>query len=194
MSQRTAPALEFSKIFLAATFLLTGFSPVNAQTKDDAAEATAESRGGKLGVTVEESTLGVRVKTIQADSAATKAGMKIGDIIVQVNNSRVGDKQTLLDSLDAATTAVPVQVVIRRSNANSTLQVSLTPAKAKTPQKDAEDPESADKDKADSTAEELTDAEKLEQMLEEMGELQVQLDILKGKMLELKRDQTAAKQ
>jgi serine protease Do len=48
-----------------------------------------DGRGGQIGVTVEEVAEGVRIEDVDQDSPAAKAGLRSGDLLVEVDGERV---------------------------------------------------------------------------------------------------------
>jgi serine protease Do len=92
---------------------------------------------GRLGVSVESMTPqlaayfgardgGVLVSSVADDSAAKKAGLKAGDVILTVNGARVTDPQALVQELSNAGGEITLGVM--RDRKETTVRATLSPA------------------------------------------------------------------
>jgi S1-C subfamily serine protease len=91
---------------------------------------------GRLGVTVQSLTRdlqdyfgvkngGALVSTVTPDSAASKAGIKAGDVIVSINGRSVGDSDDLIDAIDDIDGEATI--VVMRDKKEMTLKATLRP-------------------------------------------------------------------
>ena len=83
-------------------------------------EATRQHRGPSLGVIPDyasaESTTGVRINGTRPDSPAAKAGLKAGDVIVQLGGMNVRSIYDLKDALAKLQPGQKVTVVVKRGD------------------------------------------------------------------------------
>jgi serine protease Do len=74
---------------------------------------------------------GVNVLEVEDSSAAAKAGLKKGDIILQFNGSEVNSTNELVDQLEEARQKVSIKVKIQRSGVTQEIEIKI-PRKLKT--------------------------------------------------------------
>jgi len=101
---------------------------------------------GMLGVTIQpmtadlaqglglKETRGVAVSSVSPGGPAEKAGMKQGDVILEVNGKRVNDPNELRNTIAAISPGTEVNVKIARSGAEQELKVKLAELDAETAQ------------------------------------------------------------
>lgn len=106
------------------------------------------SRGPRLGITGDEISgqlaeyfgvkqgQGVLVREVLAGSAAEKAGLKAGDVIVRINDDAVNDVGDLRQALSEAESK-EVTVTIIREHREQTLKVTLDEPQRRTPRRSA---------------------------------------------------------
>jgi S1-C subfamily serine protease len=78
-----------------------------------------------LGASVEEAGEGIRVKEVVKDSPAAKAGLKVGDPILELNGKAVRSVRQFLDALKAARPGQTVKLTIVRDGQRRTVEVQL---------------------------------------------------------------------
>jgi serine protease Do len=100
------------------------------------------SEHGRLGVTVQELTpqlaeyfgakQGVLITAVTAESPAGRAGLKAGDVIRQVNGVNVASRSELVRALRDVPDAGETSVGIVRNKQESSVQLTLEPARRRT--------------------------------------------------------------
>ncbi len=71
---------------------------------------------------------GVMVRSVNKNSAAEKAGVKAGDVIVKIDDTTVSSPQQITTALRAARSKGSVTVVVNRRGKEMTMPVTLEPA------------------------------------------------------------------
>jgi membrane-associated protease RseP (regulator of RpoE activity) len=97
----------------------------------------ADAKGGYLGVRVQDITRslmkardlptdeGALVNRVEDDSPADNAGMRRGDVIVEVNRDKVANSNELVDAVRDLKPGSKVDVVVLRDGARKTLRVEV---------------------------------------------------------------------
>ena len=80
---------------------------------------------GFLGVTLDEAEGGAKIGTIQENSAADKAGLKVGDVIVGVNARPIPDPITLMNTLARHKPNETVTIKIKRNGKEEEVKATL---------------------------------------------------------------------
>lgn len=87
-----------------------------------------DGRGSQLGVMVSDlddpKESGVRVDEVDSDSAAGKAGVKAGDIVVEFDGERVRSARQLTRLVQETPAGRQVKLIVRRGNDRQTLDVT----------------------------------------------------------------------
>ncbi|HUT32608.1 MAG TPA: PDZ domain-containing protein [Planctomycetota bacterium] len=78
-----------------------------------------------LGASVEEIVGGIRVREVVKDSPADKAGLQVGDPIVEVDGKPVGTVRQFLDALKAAKPDQTIKLTLDHDGQRETLEVKL---------------------------------------------------------------------
>ncbi len=86
-----------------------------------------------LGIGLDPNATHPMVTSISEDSPAEKAGFKVGDEIVAVNDQDVATKQALIETLKAYKVGDKVDVTIKRNGETKTLEAVLTHSSALSP-------------------------------------------------------------
>lgn len=96
---------------------------------------------GRLGITLEDLDTqlaeyfgvkeGVLVKSVAADSAASKAGLKAGDVITSINGRHVYDSSDITRALDRVETSGEFTLDVTRDRKTQTLKGKLEPREAR---------------------------------------------------------------
>ena len=86
-----------------------------------------DERRACLGVTVQSVIDGLRIGSVMTDSAAEKAGLRAGDVIVKVNSRRVVEHLALLSRIAACRAGDELCVEVRRDGQYRDVQVVLQP-------------------------------------------------------------------
>jgi putative serine protease PepD len=88
----------------------------------------------QLGVSVKKKTassaasefsVGAEVATVEADSAAGKAGIKVGDVITKFNDLAIGEPEQLTAAVREQSAGSSVKITVLRNGAEQTLDVTL---------------------------------------------------------------------
>ncbi|NQT86777.1 PDZ domain-containing protein, partial [bacterium] len=82
-----------------------------------------------LGAPVEEANGKVRVKSVAKDSPAAKAGLKAGDIVIELDGKPAPSVRKFLDAITAAKPGQTVKLTVERDGEKQTLEVKLTALK-----------------------------------------------------------------
>ncbi|WP_437193191.1 PDZ domain-containing protein [Planctomicrobium sp. SH527] len=88
--------------------------------------ATITERGGALGVRPSTFTTSMIIEEIVADGAADKAGLRINDEILMLNEDRVRDFSNLVELLLAYAPGETIQILIRRNGEEMLVPVKLS--------------------------------------------------------------------
>lgn len=85
-----------------------------------------DGRGSQLGVMVSDvdDAAGVRVDTVEADSAAAKGGVKAGDVVVEFDGERVRSARQLTRLVQETPAGRAVKMTVRRGSDRQTLDVT----------------------------------------------------------------------
>ena len=85
-----------------------------------------DGRGSQLGVMVSdvEDATGVRVDSVEADSAAAKGGVRAGDVVVEFDGERVRSARQLTRLVQETPAGRAVKMTIRRGSDRQTLDVT----------------------------------------------------------------------
>ncbi|RKO26702.1 PDZ domain-containing protein [Pseudarthrobacter phenanthrenivorans] len=113
-----------------------GFSiPINhAKRVANEIIETGKASHGQLGVSVRpkaasstssEFSIGADVATVEADSAAAKAGIKVGDVITKFNDLPIGEPEQLTAAVREQPAGTTVKITVLRSGKEQTLDVTL---------------------------------------------------------------------
>lgn len=113
-----------------------GFSiPINhAKRVANEIIETGKASHGQLGVSVKkkaasstssEFSVGADVATVEADSAAAKAGIKVGDVITKFNDLAVGEPEQLTAAVREQPGGSKVKITVLRNGQEQTFDVTL---------------------------------------------------------------------
>lgn len=85
-----------------------------------------DGRGSQLGVTVSDTddATGVRVDTVDDDSAAAKGGVQAGDVVVEFDGERVRSARQLTRLVQETPAGRAVKMTVRRGSERQTLDVT----------------------------------------------------------------------
>jgi putative serine protease PepD len=95
---------------------------------------TGKASHGQLGVSVKkkaassaasEFSVGAEVATVEANSAAAKAGLKVGDVITKFNSLAIGEPEQLTAAVREQSAGSAVKITVLRNGAEQTLDVTL---------------------------------------------------------------------
>jgi putative serine protease PepD len=78
-----------------------------------------------LGVSPQSVTGGVKVASVQSGSAAAKAGLKVGDVIVSLDGQATSDASTLRAAIDAKKPGDHITLTVKRNGQTKTVQATL---------------------------------------------------------------------
>lgn len=101
---------------LAATVLTAGTPGLAAERAQEPRRnvMVLDGRGGQLGVMVEDTKAGVRIGEVNTGSAAEKAGIKEGDLIVEYDGERVRSARQLTRLVQETADGRSVKIAIDR--------------------------------------------------------------------------------
>ncbi len=118
--KKSAALVTISVVVLA----LTGAPTVHGQPR--ARELTVlEGRGGEIGVRISDAaSSGVEVTSVQPDSAAAKAGLKPGDVIVQFDGERVRSSRQFVRLVQETPPGRTVTASITRDGKKQDVQIT----------------------------------------------------------------------
>ena len=95
---------------------------------------TGKASHAQLGVSVKKKTassaasefsVGAEVATVEADSAAGKAGIKVGDVITKFDDLAIGEPEQLTAAVREQSAGSSVKITVLRNGAEQTLDVTL---------------------------------------------------------------------
>jgi serine protease Do len=86
---------------------------------------TLNTASGFLGVGLEEGEGGARVKNVFPSSPAAKAGIKVGDIVTQVNKKKVVDAESLINAVGRHKPGAEITLKIRRGKEKLEVKAKL---------------------------------------------------------------------
>jgi putative serine protease PepD len=95
---------------------------------------TGKASHGQLGVSVKkkaassaasEFSVGAEVATVEASSAAGKAGIKVGDVITKFNDLAIGEPEQLTAAVREQPAGSSVKITVLRNGSEQTLDVAL---------------------------------------------------------------------
>lgn len=120
--KKTATLVAFSVSALG----LMGAPAVHGQTR--ARELTVlEGRGGEIGVRITDAASGgVEVTDVQPDSAAARAGLKAGDVIVQFDGERVRSSRQFVRLVQETPPGRTVPATIARDGRRQDVQITTS--------------------------------------------------------------------
>jgi putative serine protease PepD len=78
-----------------------------------------------LGVTPTDAAGGVRISSVKSGSAADDAGLKVGDVVTQVNGNRITDQSQLRAVISARKPGDKLTLTIRRDGSTKTVVATL---------------------------------------------------------------------
>jgi serine protease Do len=80
---------------------------------------------GALGVQLDSKEDIARIERVMPDSAAERAGMQNGDVIVKINGKEIKGRQTLIETVRGYMPGERIEVVVKRGDKETTLTVTL---------------------------------------------------------------------
>jgi serine protease Do len=83
-----------------------------------------DGRGAQIGVTVEDATDGVRIDDVDPDSPAAKAGIRSGDLVVEVDGERVRSGRQFSRLIQETAPGRSVPLTVMRDGKRQTLNVT----------------------------------------------------------------------
>ena len=98
--------------------------PFDSQDSPSGRVLLAQGMGSHLGVMVEDTTTGVRVGEVTSGSAAAKAGVKEGDIIVDFDGERVRSARQLTRLIQETADGKSVKMTVTRNGQKQTLDAT----------------------------------------------------------------------
>lgn len=107
-----------------ATGSSVGARPFDSQDSSSGRVLLAQGRGSELGVMVEDTTNGVRIGEVNSGSAAEKAGVKAGDIVVDFDGERVRSAKQLTRLIQETPEGKSVKMTVTRDGKKQTLDAT----------------------------------------------------------------------
>ena len=83
-----------------------------------------DGRNAQIGVTVDETADGVRVDTVESESPASRAGLRSGDVVVEVDGERVRSARQFARLIQESPEGRDVPLTVLRDGQRQTLQVA----------------------------------------------------------------------
>ena len=83
-----------------------------------------DGRGAQIGVTVEDATDGVRVADVDQDGPASKAGLRSGDVVVEVDGERVRSARQFSRLIQESPQGRSVRLGVMRDGNRQTVEVT----------------------------------------------------------------------
>ena len=84
-----------------------------------------EVRGGVLGILLGEAEKGAVIERVLDGGGGAQAGLKPGDVVLQVNGEEMADRQTLIDTVRAHLPGEQITLEIRREEEQLTIKATL---------------------------------------------------------------------
>jgi serine protease Do len=88
---------------------------------------TANSKSGYLGIYLEEAEGGAKVKSVAPNSPASKAGIKIDDVVTHVNKKAVVDTESLINAVGRHKPGTEITLKITRGKERVEIKAKLAP-------------------------------------------------------------------
>lgn len=82
----------------------------------------------RLGVRLEETDKGVVIREVVADSAAAKAGLKVGDIVKKVGDTTVENARAVVEAIRSQNVGDTIAIEVEREGKTETVNVTLEAA------------------------------------------------------------------
>lgn len=92
-----------------------------------AVDDTVSRKDASLGITVEDAGDGVRVRSFVIDSAAKAAGLRVGDVILEIGRTPVRNREELMIAVARLEVGVRVDVTYRRDGVERLASVTPRP-------------------------------------------------------------------
>ncbi len=83
-----------------------------------------DGRGAQIGVSVEDVENGVRIEDVDTESPASKAGLRVGDVVVEVDGERVRSARQFSRLIQESPEGKSVSLGVMRDGKRQTLQVT----------------------------------------------------------------------
>lgn len=83
-----------------------------------------DGRGAQIGVTVDDAANGVRIEDVDPDSPAAKAGLRSGDVVVEVDGERVRSARQFSRLIQESPTGRSVTLGVMRDGARQSVEVT----------------------------------------------------------------------
>jgi serine protease Do len=83
------------------------------------------NKSGYLGVALDQIDHGVKIANVMPDSAAAKAGIKVGDVVVTVDGKAIPDPETMMSTIQGFKVGDVVTVKVKRDDKELELKCTL---------------------------------------------------------------------
>ncbi len=87
--------------------------------------ATARAEGGYLGVTINDAEGGIQILTVRDASAAAAAGVKSGDVVQAIGETKIANLDDFQKQLAKLSAGDKITLKVKRGEANETFEVTL---------------------------------------------------------------------
>jgi serine protease Do len=103
-----------------------GIGVVSAEVREVPGPPRTERRRAQLGIEFVFGDVGTRIKSVIDDSAASRAGMKDGDVILSIDGTRMESSDQIIDTVRSHWPGDTLTIVVRRDENEVTLTPKLS--------------------------------------------------------------------
>lgn len=103
-----------------------GIGVVSAEVQEVPGPRRVERRRAQLGIEFVFGDVGTRIKSVIDDSAASRAGMKDGDVILSIDGTRMESSDQIIDIVRSHWPGDTLTIVVRRDESEVTLTPKLS--------------------------------------------------------------------
>ena len=111
-------------VAVAVSSVVAQSSPQPTERQERPRMWMLDGRGAQIGVTVDDAANGVRIEDVDPDSPASKAGLRSGDVVVEVDGERVRSARQFSRLIQESPTGRSVTLAVMRDGARQSIEVT----------------------------------------------------------------------
>lgn len=111
-------------VAVAVSSVVAQSSPQPTERQERPRMWMLDGRGAQIGVTVDDAANGVRIEDVDPDSPASKAGLRSGDVVVEVDGERVRSARQFSRLIQESPTGRSVTLGVMRDGARQSIEVT----------------------------------------------------------------------